>query len=165
VRKRVGDARARLAIAVKRVGRGPAAPDVLLDRRGNSGGIMLDVYDVAAALASCLAAADVHRRHAQERTFPDGHARVADNRGGLPEQPEEILGQHVPEKVKVRWLFLLAEHANPLRGAIRSGIHVRPEPQHRQPRVLHGVERLLHLLPRLVVLGGHRMLHDDEIAI
>ena len=126
---------------------------------------MLDVDHVVPALASHLASTDVHRRHAEKGTFTNGHAGVADDRRGPVQQPEKVLGKHVAEEVEVVWLLLLAKNPNALRRAIRPRVHIRPEPQHRQPGVLDGIQRRVHLLPRFLVLRRHRMLHDDQVAL
>ena len=113
----------------------------------------------------CWRDADVHRRHAEERALADGDARVADDRRGVDQQAQEVLGVHVAEEVDV--LGLLAA-----RGTTRMPFEVPSEPASTfgqnqstgSPTSLHGVERLLDLLPRLLVLGRHRMLHDHEVA-
>ena len=127
--------------------------------------IVTDVDHVVAALASQLARADVHGRHAEVRALADRDARIADDGRRSAQQPQEILGKHVPEQVEVARILLLAEHADALRRAVRPRVDVRPEPQHRQAEVLHRVQRLVDLLPRLVVLRRDRMLHDDEITL
>jgi len=71
------------------------------NRVGNLPPIVPDVRDVLAALAPELACADVDRGHAEIRALANRDARIADNRRRSAQEAEEVLGEHVPEHVKV----------------------------------------------------------------
>src|SRR5687767_15867443 len=127
-----------LAVAVQAVGcwslAGEMAPDGGLDVLP----LIIDIDDIRAAFSSGLASADIHGGHAQERTFPDGDARVADDTGAVVREPEEILRRHVPEQVNILRALPLAKDPDGLRRAIGPGVGVRPEPQRRKGQVLDG---------------------------
>jgi hypothetical protein len=126
---------------------------------------VLGVEDVRAAVAAGLARADVDDRHAEERALADADAGVADQRAAAVEQPQEIGRLHVLEEVNVGRPLELAEGADAGGGAVGAGVDVRPEPQARNARIADGAQRLGHVRARLRVLGGHRVLHDHQVAV
>src|SRR5262249_45376869 len=101
---------------------------VMLDGFGNRFALVTDVEHIVAAFAPGLARPDVYNGHSQERAFPYAHARVADETSGVVNQSKEIRGSHVLEEVDIRWILLLAESPDPVRSAVRTRIHVWPEP-------------------------------------
>src|SRR5262245_52173814 len=101
---------------------------------------MTDVDHIVSTLPTHLPRTDVHRRHAEIRTLSDGDARIPDDRSGTAQQPEEVLGKHVAEQMKVARVLLLPEYADTLRRAIGSGVHVRPEPEDGNAEILHGIQ-------------------------
>src|SRR5438046_1034203 len=78
-REHVGDAAARVAVAVEGIARIAAVGEMRREGVADLGAIVPDVEDVPAAVAAGLAPADVHRRHAEERALADPDARIADD--------------------------------------------------------------------------------------
>ena len=128
--------------------------------------VVLDVDHVGAALAPLLPRADVHGRHAEERALADRHARVADDRrrvapAGAGSPPGTCCGTGggCP-----------ASRARGRRGCPST---CRRSRRRRSARTTAPAARTSFTAysvsstccARLLVLGRHRMLHDDEIAL
>ncbi len=139
---------------------------LLADGLFDGAGIMRHVDDIRPALARDLPVADVHRWHAEEGTFANGHGRIADDAFRAQQHLVEGLRRHVAEEVHLLKPPFLAPHADGLGGGIRPGIHVGPEPQGGHAKPGDGLQRRFRLLVGLFVFRRYRVLHHhDEVFV
>src|SRR5262245_16160720 len=129
LRETLGDALTRSSVAICRVPSGARTSHMLPNSSDDRTAIVVDVDDVRASLASLLPRPDIHGGHAEIGALANRHARVPDDALRMDEHAEKVLRIHVPEQVQVRRMLPLAEHANTLGRAVRTGVGIRPEPE------------------------------------
>ena len=136
------------------------------ERVGDRPAVVADVDDVAPRSRPCWRDADVDGGHAEERALADAR-RSSCRRGAsrCTSSRRKSSGDMFLKKWRLAGCSRLAEHADAVRGAVRSGVDVGPEPQRRQPRRRAPRSSVSSTCgARSLVLGRHRVLHHHEVA-
>src|SRR4029078_7370250 len=122
-RKKIGNARPRQAVAINRIRLIVTMRELLLQCRPNFSMIVPNVHHVDAAVTPELSAADIDRRHAQDRRFANSRAGIADDAARPRHQGKKRLRRHVLEEVDMANFVLLAIGADWLAREISDGVH------------------------------------------
>lgn len=124
--------------------------------------VMVYVDYIRTSISSLLPAADVNGGRPQIGPLSNGDAGIAGDAGALVKQRKKILGGHVLKKMDEGDLVLLPEHPDPLGDAVGTGIDIGPKPDSGGLQLRNGIQGDKDLLAGLLILGGDRVLHDNE---